>query len=92
MSNNIRIEDISQLIKDGSSMMEYAALFKKEYNNIYDTVDALMESWKGQSSEKYLNNINSFKADLETFIKLLDGYGELYKGVGEGYAKLEEEM
>lgn len=92
MANNISINEIEGLIKDGGSMIEYAATFRKNFNTIYDTVDALMETWKGQSGERYLNNVNSFKQDLDDFIKKLDGFGQLYELVGKAYDELEQKM
>ncbi|MBR4262898.1 MAG: WXG100 family type VII secretion target [Bacilli bacterium] len=92
MANNITVGSIRKLIEDGGSMQEYAAGFRKEYNTIYDAVAKLEQEWHGESSKRYLNDINSFKADLDTFITKLDQFGQLYEGIGKAYEKAEQEL
>ena len=89
---NISIQDPQKLINDGGSISETATQFQNEISRIYSVVDDLKASWTGESAKRYTDGIESYRADLEEFAKLIGQFGELISAVGTDYQKLESEL
>ena len=90
--SSVDITDIGKLIADGENLNKTGSEFSSEIAKIYGYVDELGKIWQGQSSERYIENINKFKEEFEEFAKLVDKFGELINSVGKDYQELENNL
>jgi len=90
--SSVDITDIGKLIADGENLNTTGSEFSSEIAKIYGYVDELGKIWQGQSSERYIENINKFKEEFEEFAKLVNSFGDLINSVGKDYQELENNL
>ncbi len=89
---DISINDPGKLVSDGSQISESATEFKKEIQTIYGVIDDLKRSWVGESSSRFTNGVESFRADFEDFANKIEQFGQLINAIGTDYQNLESEL
>lgn len=89
---NIDIQDPNKLVSDGNEMSEQARQFKEEVKRIYEITDDLKNSWVGESSKRFTDNIEKYRADFEAFGDAIGKFGSLISSVGQDYINLENEL
>ena len=80
---NIDIQDPNKLVSDGNEMSEQARQFKEEVKRIYEITDDLKNSWVGQSSQRFTDNINKYKNGIMISENLIKNKG--FKSVNGNY-------
>lgn len=80
------------IISLGSEITEQSGLYNTEVKTIYDRIDELKRAWTGSASQRFTDQVESFRADYEKLGELLQGFGETLSTVGKNYQNFEDNM
>lgn len=84
--------DPKQITNYGNQIINKAAEYKKEINAIYSTVDTLKTNWTGAASQRFVDEIESFREEYKKFGELIGEFGNLLVEVGKAYDDLENNL
>ena len=84
--------DPEQAISYGNQIIQNSASYNNEIKKIYSIVSDLKATWTGSAAQRFVDNIESFKADYEKFGQLINEFGELLVAIGKDYKNLEENL
>ena len=84
--------DPEQAISYGYHIIQNSATYNNEIKKVYSIVGDLKQTWQGSAAQRFVDNIESFKADYEKFGQLINDFGELLVAIGKDYKNLEENL
>ena len=84
--------DPEQAISYGNQIIQNSTSYNSEIKKIYSIVSDLKATWTGSAAQRFVDNIESFKADYEKFGQLINEFGELLVAIGKDYKNLEENL
>ena len=76
----------------GNQIVQNAASYNGEIKKIYGYVADLKKTWTGSAAQRFVDNIDSFRAEYEKFGQLINDFGELLVAIGKDYKNLEENL
>ena len=82
--------DPEQAISYGNQIIQNSTSYNSEIKKIYSIVSDLRQTWTGSAAQRFVDNIESFKADYEKFGQLINNFGQLLLATGKEYKNLEE--
>jgi len=88
MSAYLRVSPEELKVK-GNEMYGLAQRLNANCNQIYDKVEMLQASWKGEAFEAFRVRIYGFKSDLDSLRNLLEKYGEFLEVTHANYLNAE---
>lgn len=62
-----------------------ASDYKTQYQSLYSETDALQATYKGEDSQKFHDQIEGFKPDLEKMMQLMNQYAEFLRTSAKSY-------
>lgn len=91
MSDYIKVSP-EELKAKGSEMYGLASRLQTCCDQIYERVDSLSGTWKGEAFEAFRTRIYGFKNDLDSLKALLDKYGEFLEVTHANYLNNEAKI
>lgn len=89
MNLSVNMDMVKQM---GLNVQEQAAEYGKEVANIYSEIDDLKNNWQGADSEKYAEQVYSYKESIEALGKVIEQYGQFLLNTAQTYSKLQEDI
>lgn len=82
-----------QLLEKASEAIgEWADQYAKEYEALFDSVEKMGNSWKGQDNISYTNRVKDFREDFITMKNLMEQYSEYLRKTAQAYANTQQEI
>lgn len=83
----------TELLKEfGNTINGYGASYLDQVDSLYQTVNALNESWKGTDSDAYVDKIVGYKTDIENLGKAIEDYGKFLIESANGISELRSQI
>lgn len=76
----------------GKSLVGNAESYLASSKAIYDTVDNIQTSWQGEDTTKFINTVNSYKADINALGQVIGNYGVFLQETANSLEKLQAEI
>lgn len=76
----------------GKKLVGNAESYLASSKAIYDTVDNIQTSWQGEDTVKFVNTVNSYKADINALGQVIGNYGVFLQETANSLEKLQAEI
>lgn len=91
MGNRIKVEP-DKLKSAAQKMDELITNYRATYKSLFDEVDTMATSWKGQDNQAFTTQIKGFQNDFDNMAKAMQEYSEFLKISATNYEKTQQEI
>jgi len=84
--------DLEQLKKLGENVKSDAADYASEVRKMYMAVEELANKWKGADNQAYIQQVSSYKADIENLGKVVDNFGTFLIETAANLTRVQNEI
>lgn len=81
----------SVLLQYASQMEEKIRAYEKQYQTLYQQIDAMSSSWQGKDNQAYVMQIQGFKKDFQQMVFMLTQYVEFLRTSAKMYQETQDE-
>lgn len=89
MDLSVNMETVKQM---GLNVEEQSSLYNQEVASIYSEIDDLKNNWQGVDSDKYTEQVYSYKETIENLGRVIEQYGTFLLNTADTYTKLQEDI
>lgn len=84
--------DPASVIKIANNVSLAQRDFQRLYNELYNQVDHLAESWQGKDNRAFINQIESFQDNFRIISVIMSQYSDFLKNAISAYENTQNEL
>lgn len=84
--------EVAQVENCANKIEEMANSYKQAYNQLFDEVDLMKNSWSGKDNQAFSTQIAGYEDDFNQLYILIYQYIEFLRASAKAYKQLQDEL